>query len=571
MKFLRSRVREERSGFYETGYIQQVEDASPSPSLLCLHCQKTGHVLPNCPLLSTVEDLEVEPPKIVAASGLCQRCHELNLPALLEGQSIDFNDTPGFKGFTGEGTDFVAVLRLEPDFPLKVDCASCRLICAAYTRKEDHPGKCVVFHVIRACNRIPASEIGVSARTALEKLTNRHQFACYLRGVTDPYGYMKRNQTEEPVETFGLLPFDASSRTQFALAPRLVGSRSVDFSRAKKWIEHCRSQHSEACQPTKSSQLRSIKLIDVYENVLVSYPAGNHFDYLALSYVCGRVAQDYNIEDGRLPHTLPATLSDAFLVVKQLGKRYLWVDSICIDQKNDAQKAEQIGIMDAIYSGAYATIINLSGADATSGIARVGSTAPRCSQIVEKVGTRRIVSLMPTLQEYLKTVIWNTRAWTFQECVLSPRRLFFTEHQLYFACNQLQCCESIDETFLNRQDSTGNNPLNEAERTTVITNPFVQGRMPTSLSRTMALYVQLIMDYTCRHMTLQTDALAALTGLFQRFQQNKFLRAFLYGLPVDQFRAGLMWVHCERGTDFTPHRRNAFPSWSWLEWQGQIH
>ena len=38
---------------------------------------------------------------------------------------------------------------------------------------------------------------------------------------------------------------------------------------------------------------------------------------------------------------------------------------------------------------------------------------------------------------------WNTRAWTYQEALLSRRRLVFTPRQVYFQCRGMHCVESI--------------------------------------------------------------------------------------------------------------------------------
>ena len=53
---------------------------------------------------------------------------------------------------------------------------------------------------------------------------------------------------------------------------------------------------------------------------------------------------------------------------------------------------------------------------------------------------------MPTLSQEISWSLWEPRAWTFQEGLLSPQRLFFTNHQVYFQCGSVQCCESLDDS-----------------------------------------------------------------------------------------------------------------------------
>ncbi len=39
--------------------------------------------------------------------------------------------------------------------------------------------------------------------------------------------------------------------------------------------------------------------------------------------------------------------------------------------------------------------------------------------------------------------MWSSRAWTYQEGLLSRRRLLFTESQVYFQCMEMHCWEGI--------------------------------------------------------------------------------------------------------------------------------
>ncbi len=52
----------------------------------------------------------------------------------------------------------------------------------------------------------------------------------------------------------------------------------------------------------------------------------------------------------------------------KLGFRYLWVDRHYIDQKNEANKAKELAIMDHIYENATLTIVGMAGADDASGL-----------------------------------------------------------------------------------------------------------------------------------------------------------------------------------------------------------
>ncbi|KAI9570104.1 heterokaryon incompatibility protein-domain-containing protein [Boletus coccyginus] len=228
------------------------------------------------------------------------------------------------------------------------------------------------------------------------------------------------------------------------LGAEKVNPQTPDYNRIKEWLHRCDALHRITCQPLVSEGLKKIKLVDVETRQIVMYPPDG-CDYIALSYVWGGVVQPgYKLGD-ILP-TTPATLEDAMVVTRHLGKRYLWADSLCIDQGDVAEKNTQIPLMSAIYTGSWATIFNIAGQSARSGLPRVGTLEGVIPQLSCEIGGKLLLSLMPPLREQISESHWNTRAWTFQEGMLSPRRLFFTNHQVYFECNLAQCCESINDS-----------------------------------------------------------------------------------------------------------------------------
>lgn len=96
-------------------------------------------------------------------------------------------------------------------------------------------------------------------------------------------------------------------------------------------------------------------------------------------------------------HSLPQTIEDALRFISDIEQRYLWVDSVCIDQGDEASKMRQIKVMSAFYQGAYATIIAFSDDSAASGSPRVGHIKTPYRHLSCSIDGVRLVGFGPTL------------------------------------------------------------------------------------------------------------------------------------------------------------------------------
>ncbi|KAI6151048.1 putative HET protein [Pisolithus tinctorius] len=228
----------------------------------------------------------------------------------------------------------------------------------------------------------------------------------------------------------------------------------VDISPVKKWIKCCELEHdcesvwwrrSDDCLPD------FVRMIDVTKMALV--PASPDCRYVALSYVWGGPGDYYwtttkNINSRGHPTgldagILPATIRDAIHLTRRIGERYLWIGALCILQDSPADKGTQICIMDLIYSRATITIFAASGNGVRDDLPGISSGSRTITQHIKCVQGLHLAIPLPPLSEALNESIWNTRGWTFQEILLSRRRLVFTRHQMYFECVKTVWCEDV--------------------------------------------------------------------------------------------------------------------------------
>ncbi|KAI9658309.1 MAG: hypothetical protein M1821_002442 [Bathelium mastoideum] len=240
-----------------------------------------------------------------------------------------------------------------------------------------------------------------------------------------------------------LFCLDKSQHDTLLFNPRILG-QNADLSLAKDWLNFCISRHS-LCQNDKC-QVTGLKLVNCETYEVVSAP--ENASYVALSYVWGATTSHHgepsNEEDGSpsLDLRFTKTIRDALVVVKALGHKYLWVDKFCIDQKNAEEKHDQISQMDSIYGGADVTIISACGQDCHYGLPGVNGTS-RTAQRAVNIGRINIFSSVVHPHRRIHSSKWAGRGWTLQETILSTRRVVFTEDQLYFECNSMDCSESM--------------------------------------------------------------------------------------------------------------------------------
>ena len=175
-----------------------------------------------------------------------------------------------------------------------------------------------------------------------------------------------------------------------------------------------------------------LRVIDCQARAIVDAPPG--CKYLALSYVWGQCTST-SLDDA------PKVVNHSIDVTQALHFRYLWIDRYCIDQSNDIDKDSQIRQMDLIYSGAQMTIIAAAGQDPHHGLPGVGGTLRKKKQPHLKFGDYTIISTLSHPKPLVERSKWASRGWTYQEGLLSKRRLIFTEQQVFFECNSMHHAE----------------------------------------------------------------------------------------------------------------------------------
>jgi hypothetical protein len=209
-----------------------------------------------------------------------------------------------------------------------------------------------------------------------------------------------------------------------------------------------------------TGRVPGLRVIDVQQERIVDYDFDRMEPYYALSYVWGtrpfitlnKANEAGWRKEGSLSNVaLPDTIADTIEVVRKMGKKFLWVDSLCILQDDEADQKRFISRMGTIYRAADITIIALCGDNAYAGLPGVQKDKPRLrQQEINIKGVSMLPVMMPTgwADAYkLGETKWITRAWTHQETLLSRRRLIFGREQAYFICGDAILCEDVVGDF----------------------------------------------------------------------------------------------------------------------------
>jgi hypothetical protein len=331
------------------------------------------------------------------------------------------------------------------------------------------------------------------------------------------------------------------------------------------WMKGCGELHGRDCQPAvfpKSAGFR-LRVIDVDENCVVEIGDPSDVRYVALSYVWGGVLQ-LRLTVGNKPKLykpggllncqpgLSKSIADAIVLVKEMGARYLWVDSLCIVQDDEEDKRDQIQWMGMIYGCAYFTIVSAVGRDANGGLPGL---RPGTRSSVEHVETIDGVQFTATRRPYLSSLpdsVWESRGWTFQEKILSKRLLIFTEEQVFFHCGQAIWFE---DAYL--ETTAPSAKLWHGEWTKHLSKP--KGERTVFFD-----YRLLVKNYATRQLTYESDTLDAFSGIAQSLRR-RLGQNFYWGLPESMFDAALLWT---TKNHFPHSRREELPSWSWAGWRG---
>lgn len=140
---------------------------------------------------------------------------------------------------------------------------------------------------------------------------------------------------------------------------------------------------------------------------------------------------------------LPATFRDAVITTRRLHIRYLWIDSICIIQKDEEDWKQEAERMEYVFSSAYCVIAASSSTGTQDGFLK---DHPARDFVVVSTGSEPPLYVCDFIDDFDQQVLQaglNKRGWVLQERALARRTIHFAAHQTYWECGNGVRCETF--------------------------------------------------------------------------------------------------------------------------------
>lgn len=352
----------------------------------------------------------------------------------------------------------------------------------------------------------------------------------------------------------------------------------------KDWVRECLTEH-DGCFSYTPSALPT-RVIEIVDNESLKLNVSKDIaPYTALSYCWGgpwtsattrETLQDrcngFRLED------IPQTLQEGIKVTRELGIRYIWIDSLCIVQDSAEDKERELSQMPKIYSNAYVTVsapyagscndsfLQMDGEcekHPGTGITKDLFKQPyRCPD-----GSLDTIFLREETYYSSSNDFGSRRAWTLQERLLSPRVISYGTRLMWY-CRSMRCCDGGTEDW--SFDEVGNQLSAFYPPTSRKTPGLVDMSLDIfSQRRLYNSWYNTVVEYSRRDLTIASDKLPALAGIAEEFHRLTG-DTYLAGLWKNNLCFDLMWSS-NPAVKLIKSPTWRAPSWSWTSVENVIY
>lgn len=364
---------------------------------------------------------------------------------------------------------------------------------------------------------------------------------------------------------------------------------------SRDWTATCNKKHPECSNYRRDfTPLRLLRVSreGVHDKVTLESPK-ELVQYATLSYCWGgdqrfkTTSKTFASAQKGLPSkVLPETIQDAIRVTRDLGVEYLWVDSLCIVQDDEKEVLEQISLMAQIFEGSYITIAASQSSRSSDGLLSMSNPFGLvCKVAVTRAdGSKDVAGIGKCSTHKLEQMPLVTRAWTFQETILSPRILSFEYGHLHWYCPTLGFRQSSCMIRRHADPRLGfdtgfawilywNNPEKSFKHRISALRPQRTQRFPYVRSRrayNTSGWQGLVEMYSTRRLTYDADTLLAISAVAERYARLGNWGRYMAGMWEEGLLQQCTWRVEYDSTRRSSVRVSHVPSWSWASVSAEI-
>ncbi|KAH7078666.1 heterokaryon incompatibility protein-domain-containing protein [Paraphoma chrysanthemicola] len=379
-----------------------------------------------------------------------------------------------------------------------------------------------------------------------------------------------------------------------------VPYRAVDnMEQIESWLQGCLCSHNTCrswCSSIGSGRKLPTRVLELVPwGVKLQCNIGDvaDFNYVTLSHIWGNdTSQQLRLVKSRFDefirsiptYELPAIFREAVRITRAIGYKYLWIDSLGIIQDSESDWFNEASNMAAVYNNAVCCIAFLFPPSAGFDRTRVDprTRSPCIMRKATKYAFGLSVHPKSTLMASTMWVQpegwpWSSRAWTYQEYLLSPRTIFYGHEDLMWECAECFKDELLDDSSLHSmrpESSVGKALLAPLMPTMTVRQP--NGLVPQAPPWLNSWWA-LVKRYKSRSLSQLDDSTIAFSAVAEAFQSITG-ETYLAGAWMESLPYCLLWKRCADGHQDPfddEDKRERFgveaqllsslaPSWSWF-------
>jgi hypothetical protein len=243
-------------------------------------------------------------------------------------------------------------------------------------------------------------------------------------------------------------------------------------------------------------------------------------------------------------------------IMRQLAMRYLWIDSLCIIQDNTEDWEAESKTMAMVYNRAFFTLARQC--DSNTSLRCIPDLSHRVSDpfISPPIYARPVIRHIWDRSAFLL----SSRGWVYQERLLSPRTIHFSDQEIFWECYEISTCQCGIEVRYGDFYSRTIPKICHAEALCLKNRTL---KPETSALRQR--WRQIVEEYSRLYLTKPSDKLHAVQGCAEQIREY-LAESYHFGLWQGDLMGDMAWTAIDPSP--RPTCQHSTPTWSWASTSG---